>query len=80
MLEVHDLHIWGMSTTEAALTAHLVRDVPTCDDALMARASRELHDRFGIEHAPSNWKRATPPMPARKRWRRLFRNQFRDAF
>ena len=50
VLEVHDLHIWGMSTTEAALTVHLVRDVPTCDDALLSRVSRELHDRFGIEH------------------------------
>lgn len=48
--EVHDLHIWAMSTTETALTAHLVRSVPTCDDALLAQACRELHDTFGIEH------------------------------
>lgn len=48
--EVHDLHIWAMSTTETALTAHLVRAVPHCDDALLAQASHELHDRFGIEH------------------------------
>jgi len=48
--EVHDLHIWAMSTTETALTAHLVRTVPTCDDALLARACQELHDKFGIEH------------------------------
>jgi cobalt-zinc-cadmium efflux system protein len=48
---VHDLHIWGMSTTHAALTAHLVRPGAEVDDALLSRACRELHDRFGIEHA-----------------------------
>lgn len=49
--EVHDLHIWGMSTTEAALTAHLVIPDGSANDALLARAEQELHDRFGIEHA-----------------------------
>jgi cobalt-zinc-cadmium efflux system protein len=48
---VHDLHIWGMSTTHAALTAHLVRPGAAVDDALMNRVCRELHDMFGIEHA-----------------------------
>lgn len=48
--EVHDLHIWGLSTTEAALTAHLVVPDGTFDDARLAAVSRELHDRFGIEH------------------------------
>lgn len=47
---VHDLHIWGMSTTATALTAHLVRPCGRLDDALLARARRELHDRFGIGH------------------------------
>lgn len=50
--ELHDLHIWPMSTTETALTAHLVMpegsDQP---DVLLRRISRELHERFGIEHA-----------------------------
>jgi cobalt-zinc-cadmium efflux system protein len=46
---VHDLHIWALSTTETALTAHLV--VPTMDgDALVRTVAAELHDRFGIEH------------------------------
>ena len=49
--EVHDLHIWGMSTTEAALTAHLVVPDGSANDALLTRAEQELHDRFGIEHA-----------------------------
>lgn len=49
--DVHDLHIWGMSTTETALTAHLVMQDASGDDALLSRACRELHDQFGIEHA-----------------------------
>jgi cobalt-zinc-cadmium efflux system protein len=48
--EVHDLHIWGLSTTEAALTAHLVMPDRSDEDALLLQINRELHDRFGIEH------------------------------
>jgi len=48
--EAHDLHIWGMSTTESALTAHLVQESDRLDDALLARITTELHDKFGIEH------------------------------
>ena len=47
---VHDLHIWGMSTTEAALTAHLVRPEGMPNDALLRRAQHELQERFGIGH------------------------------
>ncbi len=50
-VDVHDLHIWGMSTTEAALTAHLVFNQPIDNDALLARTSHDLHDKFGIEHS-----------------------------
>src|SRR4051794_29980382 len=47
---VHDLHVWPLSTTETALTAHLVApDVPSTDQLLRA-ARRMLHDRFHIEH------------------------------
>lgn len=47
---VHDLHVWPLSTTETALTAHLVApDIGSTDDLLTA-ARRMLHDRFGIEH------------------------------
>lgn len=49
-VEVHDLHIWGMSTTETALTAHLVLAETMRDDTLLVRTARELHDQFGIEH------------------------------
>ena len=47
---VHDLHIWAMSTTETALTVHLVMPGEQGGDALLGRIGRELHDRFGIEH------------------------------
>ncbi len=47
---VHDLHVWPLSTTETALTAHLVApDVPSTD-ALLQEARQMLHDRFRIEH------------------------------
>jgi cobalt-zinc-cadmium efflux system protein len=48
---VHDLHVWPMSTTETALTAHLVRDVAECDCSLLERAAKELRVRFQIHHA-----------------------------
>jgi cobalt-zinc-cadmium efflux system protein len=48
---VHHLHIWGMSTTETALTAHLVKPDGRLDDALLARLATELNQRFGIAHA-----------------------------
>lgn len=47
---VHDLHIWAMSTTENALTAHLVKPDGKLNDPLLLQVQRELHDRFGIEH------------------------------
>lgn len=49
--EVHDLHIWGMSTTETALTAHLVRPGGDLDDGLLRNACGELKARFAIGHA-----------------------------
>lgn len=48
---VHDLHIWGMSTTQAALIVHVVRPGAGIDDSFVALVCRELHERFGIEHA-----------------------------
>jgi cobalt-zinc-cadmium efflux system protein len=47
---VHDLHIWPLSTTETALTAHLVAPDVASTDALLQAARTMLHDRFGIEH------------------------------
>ena len=48
---LHDLHIWGMSTTETALTCHLVMPGGHPGDAALAAIAHELHARFGIVHA-----------------------------
>lgn len=47
---VHDLHVWPLSTTETALTAHLVAPDVASTDALLRAVRRMLHDRFRIEH------------------------------
>jgi cobalt-zinc-cadmium efflux system protein len=47
---VHDLHIWPMSTTETALTAHLVMEAFPDDDALIGEIAHELAHRFAIGH------------------------------
>jgi cobalt-zinc-cadmium efflux system protein len=49
--EVHDLHIWPMSTTETAFTAHLVMPGGHPGDAFLHDVSHELAQRFGIHHA-----------------------------
>lgn len=48
--EVHDLHVWAMSTAEQALTAHVVRPDHDDDDAFLARVCHDLDHAFGIEH------------------------------
>lgn len=47
---VHDLHIWAMGTSQVALTAHLVMPQGHADDAFLAQATRQMHDRFAITH------------------------------
>lgn len=49
--EVHDLHIWALSTTDVALTAHLVCDAPDADRRMLARVCAELRQRFAIGHS-----------------------------
>jgi cobalt-zinc-cadmium efflux system protein len=60
VVEVHDLHIWALSTTEAALTAHLVCTEPADPQALIRTAAHGLDERFRIGHATLQVE--TPPM------------------
>ncbi len=48
--DVHDLHVWAMSTTDIALTAHLVMPGGHPGDAFLEQIGHELHDRFHITH------------------------------
>jgi cobalt-zinc-cadmium efflux system protein len=48
---LHDLHIWGMSTTETAMTCHLVMPGGHPGDVALAAVARQLHECFGIAHA-----------------------------
>src|SRR5215470_10751138 len=48
---LHDLHIWGMSTTETALTCHLIMPGGHPGDAVLSAMAHQLHRRFGIHHA-----------------------------
>jgi cobalt-zinc-cadmium efflux system protein len=49
--DVHDLHIWALSTTSVALTAHLVVPDRGADDALLDSITPNLKRRFHIHHA-----------------------------
>ncbi|MGN6057823.1 MAG: cation diffusion facilitator family transporter [Sphingomicrobium sp.] len=57
---VHDLHVWPLSTTETALTAHIVTDRADYPDALLAATRQVLHERFRIEHCTIQVERHHP--------------------
>lgn len=61
--EVHDLHIWALSTTEPALTTHLVMPNHDCDDAEILRISQALTTEFGILHSTLQIERGSVPCP-----------------
>ena len=48
---IHDLHIWSMSTTEAALTCHLIIPAGHPGDGELRQITNQLRDRFSIPHA-----------------------------
>lgn len=60
---VHHVHIWGMSTTENALTAHLVKPDPHADDALLETLESELRQTFNISHVTIQWERDRSSCP-----------------
>jgi cobalt-zinc-cadmium efflux system protein len=51
LVGLHDLHIWPMSTTEVALTCHLVIPAGPPGDAYLMDISHHLKENFGIQHA-----------------------------
>jgi len=73
--EVHDLHIWAMSTSQIVLTAHLVMPDGLADDAFLQKATQALHDRFEIEHVTLQVVRAPFCKPCESDIQSLPRNQ-----
>ena len=63
---VHDLHIWPVSTTETALTAHLVMATASCEPAFLTAVGKTLHDRFKIEHSTLQVETPEAPDPCRQ--------------
>jgi len=61
--DVHDLHIWGMSTTENALSAHLVIPDGHPGDGFLAETARGLEQRFRIGHATLQIEHGDPEHP-----------------
>lgn len=57
--ELHDLHIWAISTTSVALTVHLVIPEIQYGDEFLDRIARGLESRFGIQHATIQIERGT---------------------
>ncbi len=48
---IHDLHVWPLSTTEIALTVHIVVNIDSLDNNFLLDLQQHLHDHFGIEHS-----------------------------
>lgn len=65
--DVHHMHIWALSTTEVALTAHLVRPCEGGEDAVLTSAHEVLQHDFGIGHATLQVERGQERMPCQKR-------------
>lgn len=51
IIDIHDLHIWALSTTETALTVHVVTNARELDNERLLRLQARLHDEYDIEHA-----------------------------
>jgi cobalt-zinc-cadmium efflux system protein len=49
--DIHDLHIWGMSTTESALTVHLVMPSGYPGDVVIDTITQGLNERFSVHHS-----------------------------
>ncbi len=49
--QIHDLHVWPMSTTQVALSVHLILGDAVQGKEFLSSIQQQLHDRFGIEHS-----------------------------
>ena len=63
---MHDLHIWPMSTTETALTAHLLMSEPPADDKFLHQLASQLHQKFKIAHATFQIERGDKDHPCKQ--------------
>jgi cobalt-zinc-cadmium efflux system protein len=63
VIEVHDLHIWAMSTTETALTAHVVMPGSSVQPTFLSEVCKELHSKFDIEHSTLQIDPSDAPAP-----------------
>ncbi|MCO4844390.1 MAG: cation transporter [Sulfurovum sp.] len=48
--DIHDLHVWALSTTETALTVHLVTTHKCIDNCFLEKVQEHLHHHFNIAH------------------------------
>ncbi len=48
--DIHDLHVWALSTTETALTVHLVTNCELIDNCFLQEIQEHLHHHFNISH------------------------------
>lgn len=62
--QIHDLHVWAMSTTENALSVHLVMD-PEAPEPDLAELGHQLHHRFDIDHPTFQVEWGDPLHPCR---------------
>ncbi len=49
--QIHDLHVWPLSTSEVALSVHVIIADDSLNNNFLPKLQQQLHDRFGIEHS-----------------------------
>lgn len=63
---VHDLHIWGLSTKEVALTAHLIMPNNNLTDENFKEINAELRNKFRVDHATIQVERGSTEFPCQQ--------------